>query len=193
MKKLTIIRKLLFSFFVLGIAIAAVQVCNAQRPVTDTSPLYRISNNSEVLGAYSKLVRTTDGITLTLHTSDLPRGAYTVWWVIENHPEFCTERPCTLDDENIPAVQSSLVNASGRVVGKLGNGNFGAWLGVGDTGNRQVLFGPGLVNPMGADVYLVVRYHGPVVPELMPAQINFFEICAPSGCSDEQIGFHIAQ
>ncbi len=164
----------------------------SQRPAFSTSEVYRIADNAVVPGAYSSLMRNANGIALTLHTEGLQPGAYTVWWVVENYPENCTERPCSLADEENPAVASSVLNATGAIVGKSGIGNFGAWLGAGDTGGREVLFGPGLLNPLGADIYPVLRYHGPIIPELIKEQLGTYDGgCLINACSDEQTAFHM--
>jgi hypothetical protein len=114
-----------------------------------------------------------------------------VWWVVENYPENCLERPCSLADEENPAVQASLLNATGHVVGFSGMGNFAAYLQAGRPAG-EVVFGPGLVNPLGADIYPVIRYHGPVIPGLLAEQITTFDGgCAINTCSDEQIAFHL--
>ncbi len=164
----------------------------AQRPLFSTSDLYRISDNSAVVDANSVLVRNRRGISMTIHTSELPPGAYSVWWVIHNYPEFCTERPCTLTDEANPLVQASVLNATGSVVGMRGTGNFGAALSVGSPTHGEVIFGPGLLNPLGADVLMVVRYHGPVIPGILTEQLTTFDGgCAINTCSDEQVALHL--
>ena len=38
----------------------------------------------------SALIRNAEGISMNLETSDLPVGAYSVWWVIFNKPSECT-------------------------------------------------------------------------------------------------------
>jgi hypothetical protein len=50
------------------------------------------------------------------------------------------------------------VHAAGHVIGADGSGNYAAYLSVGST-KEQVLFGPGLTNPAGADVHFVVHDH----------------------------------
>ena len=152
------------------------------------------NNNDGTLypDAYSTLVRTSNGISMTLHAAGLRPGVYTAWWVTENYPQFCLERPCTLDDEANPAVQSSVFNATGTVVGADGIGNFGASTMPG-AASSDVLFGPGLLNPLGADVYIVIRYHGPVIPRQVKEQLTTYEGgCSINECSDDLIAFHIS-
>jgi hypothetical protein len=108
---------------------------------------------------------------MTLQTTGLPTGhVVTVWWVIFNNPAACShgEPPnpatgfagtrCGAGDLFVPAVQASAVHAAGHVIGGNGVGNYASYLSVGST-REQILFGPGLTNPMGADVHFVVHDH----------------------------------
>ena len=165
----------------------------SQKPLRDTTEVYHIDDGTLVTGASSSLIRNGNGLTMTVSTNGLPAGAYTAWWVIENYPQYCTERPCSPDDEGNPLVQTSVFNATGRIVSGNGIGNFGAWVGIGGPYSGEVLFGPGLLNPLGADVYLVIRYHGPVIPGMVKQQTTTFDGgCSINTCSDEQIAFHIS-
>lgn len=110
-----------------------------------------------------------------IKTKDLTPGAYTVWWIIFNDPSACIDG-CDgsdlRDSEGVPNPGTSVAFASGKVVKKNGKGNFRAKLKVGD--NSGALFGPGLTNLSGAEIHMVIRYHGPKVKAFMPAQINSF-------------------
>ena len=144
--------------------------------------------------AVSKLVRTSHGVSMTLNTNMLEAGAYTNWLVIFNHPRKCLTTPCSegdVDPNDSNEVGSSVVFATGNVVSESGKGGFGAHLSEGDT--RGALFGPGLLDARAAEVHLIVRYHGPVLPALMPAQINSVGGgCAPLvfDCVDVQAAVH---
>jgi hypothetical protein len=142
------------------------------------------------------LVRNDGGVTMTLHTSGLvPGNAYTVWWVIFNNPSACIGG-CGMDDLARPAVQASLAFATGHVVGN-DVANFGAWLGVGDTGG--VLSSPpspagpyGLLDSRTAEIHLVVRSHGSALPELLKEQISSFNGgCPPNACMNVQAAVHL--
>jgi hypothetical protein len=155
-----------------------------------TVPLFR-SDGSEVAGSWSRLHRTDAGVTMTIHTTGLPQHTFTVWWVIFNNPELCSHgvpgfSQCGEGDLALfggdPSIQSSVLYATGHLVGGSGRGNFGAHLAVGDT--RGALFGPGLLNPHGAEIHLVVRSHGPAIPGLVNEQIRTFG----GGCIDAPEG-----
>jgi hypothetical protein len=139
------------------------------------------------------LTRNASGVSATVHTSELPAGdAVTVWWVVFNHPEYCTHGSgavsCGEGDLLLfggdPRVEGTVVYATGHVIGGSGMGNFGAHLSVGDTSGVLLGVGPGLTNPEGAEIHLVVRSHGPAIPGLVNEQISSFG----AGCNDAPPG-----
>ncbi len=163
----------------------------------DVIPVRFFSDGSAVPGSSSTLVRTNSWISFTLHTNGLPAGdAVTIWFVIFNHPEFCTVGVpafglrCGAGDFSNPKVQVSIMYAAGHVIGGDGQANYGAHLKIGEF-TRQVIFGPGLINPLGADIHLIVHDHGPADPSLMPGEIHTFDICNPT-CTDVQFAAHEA-
>lgn len=158
-----------------------------------SSGIYRLADGSPVAGGSATLVRNGSGVRMTLHTSQLnPGGAYTVWWVIFNDPDACTEGVpdlglrCSEEDLGSPAVAASVLLATGHVVGKNGRGNFGAHLSTGQLTN-DVLFGPGLLDPLGAEIHLIVRGHGDPIPGLVKAQISTVDGgCDINTCESQQ-------
>lgn len=154
-----------------------------------TTNVYMLSDGSAVPGAWSKLTRNDSGVSATIHTSKLPAGhAVTVWWVVFNHPEHCTHGSgtalCGAGDLLLlggdPQVEGTVLYAAGHVIGGSGVGNYGAHLSVGDTSGVLLGVGPGLTNPQGAEIHLVVRSHGPAIPELVEEQISTFG----AGCNN---------
>lgn len=142
------------------------------------------------------LVRNDAGITMTILTSDLVGGdTYTIWWIIFNNPEFCaTPHACAGGDlaprGGDPAVQSSVGFATGRIVTGMGVGEFAAHLAPGDDADMR--FGPGLIDPMKAEIHLVVRTHGQPIPGMEDEQIGTLNAgCPPNTCEDHQFAIHI--
>lgn len=147
----------------------------------------------DIEGSSGTLWRTTTGISAVISTSELPAGAYSVWWVIFNNPEHCaTPNACGADDlgdRTGDGVQASLVWATGAEVLDDGIGTFRAHLPAG--ASREALWGPGLQNLEGAEIHAVIRYHGPVIPEIFVDQITTVgggcdEFNQPTGCYDPQ-------
>ena len=113
------------------------------------------------------LKRSKKGVNVTVDTTELGSGnAYTIWWIIFNNPDACAA-DCAGSDFGTPAVEGSVMNATGRVADSDGNARFSAFLPVGfmhtnpSSGNIRQIFGPGLQNVMGAEIHIVVRCHGP--------------------------------
>ena len=179
-----------------GLALLSVPPVASAQAVTSTSVFVMGQPDNTVEGASSTLVRTVDGIDFTILTSDLePNHALTVWVVIFNNPEYCSDS-CGADDllprGGDPAIDSSVVwGNAGTVSTADGKANFGGYVKVGDTSTAR--FGPGLLDPTGAEVHMVIRTHGPVVPEMLSQQISTFDEGCPEevGCVDVQALAHL--
>jgi len=76
----------------------------------------------------SRLVRTPNGITFHVSTTDLTPGhAYTLWFVAFNEPAHCAiPNECGPDDVVNAAAQPDMMHAAGRVVGGAGTATFAA-------------------------------------------------------------------
>lgn len=145
--------------------------------------VYRFADGQAVAGSAATLVTNHAGATLSLRTAELDRGAYTIWWVVFNNPENCTDPfdpsfECGPGDLSSAAVKPSVLYATGNVVGGSGRAGFGARLRTGDA--AQALFGEGLTNPTQAEIHAVVRTHGPVIPGMVDQQISTFN----GGCEE---------
>lgn len=139
----------------------------------------------------AKLERNDDGVELNIWTTHLPAGAYTVWWVVFNNPDACVDG-CDGADLGNPAVEGSVLYATGGVVGASGFGYFRADLEVGET-EGEVLFGPGLLDA-GTEIHFVIRNHGPASsdPDELEAQTTTFEGgCDVFDCYDPQAGIFL--
>lgn len=181
--------RFLFTGTLVILLLLAVTVSALAAPASST--VYRFSDASEVPGASASLVRADGNVSMTLRTSELDQNAaYTVWWVIFNNPIDCSstcgeddifdEKGLIVNDDGTfgtPGVNVSAVFAAGHVVGKNGVGNFGAGLREGKTSGA--LFGPGLVDAQGAEIHLIVRSHGELIPGMVNKQIS----TEPGGCS----------
>ena len=193
-------RKLLFSVLVAALCAVAlsftpeagVRSVAAAGATRETQPVYTTPDGfllgPAVPGAYSTLVRNSNGMTTNVHTSVTSGpGVYSVWWVVFNHPGTCMTYLCTYDEPDL------VVNATGKIVPSGGRANFAAWLGPGGPYSGEILYegpDPTLSNPAGALITLVVRYHGPAIPGMIPEQLTTFLGGCPGGgapCVDEQL------
>lgn len=124
----------------------------------------------------------------------------TLWFGIFNNPEFCTgggPGVCTSADfpqnGGNPAVQASFLFGAGQRVQSNGQASFAGALSKGST--LGAVFGPGLLDPMKAEVQLVLRTHGPVLPDLdlLDQEVSTFNGgCPPNTCANVQAAIHRA-
>jgi hypothetical protein len=162
-----------------------------------------------IAGSSSSYIGYEEGVSATFATTGLEPGhVVTMWWVVFNNPELCTHSlgglRCSEDDLIIfggdEAIEGTVLTAGAHIVGPDGSGHFGSYLATGDT-SRVLLAGPGLTNPLGADVHLVLRDHGPVQDGLFGAALGTYGggcIEAPEGsgtlgdfaCVDVQFTAH---
>jgi hypothetical protein len=73
---------------------------------------------------------------------------------------------------------ADVLYAAGEVIGGSGRASFGSHRSVGDAGGSLLAPlgrpAPGVTNPRGAEIHLLVHNHGPVIPEFMPDMIQTF-------------------
>lgn len=154
-----------------------------------------------VYGAGSQLVRSDDGVFMTFHTQGLTPGTVaTAWWVFFNDPKECLTSPCRVADLlTNPASQPSLLYAAGRVVGPDGALDLGSFRAVGDTSGGESFppfpaTNPGLLDPKGAEIHIVIRTHGPALlgnDAALTAQLTTFNGgCPPNNCGNVQLSIH---
>lgn len=153
-----------------------------------------------VLRSSSVLIRNKNGVAYIISTTGLtPGGAYTNWWIIFNHPEFCSPPGCGAPKDfpqngGDPNVQASVVWATGRVADANGQATFSASLAADGTAPGQKLFGPALLNPR-AEIHLVVRSHGPALTgdDLEKQLTTVSGGCSVNTCANVQGTRHLPQ
>ena len=152
-----------------------------------TSQVSHLETSFPIHDSLATLHRTEDGVELTMDT-ELPEGAYTIWWVVFNNPESCVNG-CDVGDLETPEVNASLFWATGEVVDDDGRGSFRAELleGTLPTGEDQIVFGEGLMDSFSAEIHAIARSHGEVIPGQEELQTSTFNGgCPPEGCQDVQ-------
>jgi hypothetical protein len=154
----------------------------------------------QVMGADARLTRTDSGVGYNLRTSGLEKGhAVSIWWVIFNNPEHCTDgeggAACGMGDLFETDVNVAVMSGGGHAIGGSGRANFAGHLTVGQITNEHPAFldGPGLTNPRGAEIHLIVRTHGPLIPGMNHGMFNSFEVgCDVNDCEDLQFAVFVA-
>jgi hypothetical protein len=140
-------------------------------------------------------------IAFQIHTSELRRGAHTVWIVIFNKPENCAEGPgaCAMDDLYTPEVEGSVVYGSGHIVGKDGIANFHGSLKEGSPPDGIQVNVPlgtvnGLENSLEAEIHLVVREHEAVDPMGGAVdQLTTYEPECGEACNVQAVAFEAVE
>lgn len=159
-------------------------------PASDEPPL------SEVEGATAQLTRTNSSVAYTFRTNGLERGhVVTMWWVIFNNPDEC-ENPiptiganCDLPDLFNAAVMPSVMGGDGNLVGESGESTHAGHLREGEITTFHPAFvgSPGLDDAMKAEIHLVLRTHGPAIPDMLAEMRSTFDAgCDVNDCADLQ-------
>lgn len=164
--------------------------------ITSVAPVYAWPTEfwagTTIPGAHSTYVVNDQGASVTIHTSGLTPGhTVTMWLVIFNNPEGCSKPTdvtrCGENDllmfDGDAAIDGVVAYGSGQVIGPDGSGSFDAFVATGDA-SYVLMMGDGLTNPLGADVHVVLRDHGPVVGDLLADQLTTFG----GGCNNAPEG-----
>jgi hypothetical protein len=184
---------------------AKAQSGNSGNVRTSIRPVTTFGGSTVIPAAGSTVMRNNDGVYWNISTSSLTPGeVVTLWVAFFNNPQFCdqTVPGCDPSDLNNLLVQGSLQWAGGAIVGANGRADFSGYLGLNDNTGYFILPGfnnqpnpaPGLINPRGADVHLVIRRHGQASsdPATLQAQLNSFTGgCSVAGaCANIQASIH---
>lgn len=194
-----------FAIFCFCTVLTTLSIVTKTHGQTGQSDHPRISSRSVVFmatgavtpSAGSTLFRNQDGVFFSFYTSGLTNGdAVTIWMAVFNNPEFCATSPCTPADFANPAVDGTLLNTGGRVIGPDGSATYGAFRAVGDTTGARpgTGTGNGLVKPLSAEIHLVTRSHGPanlMNPMVLAEQLTMFNGgCPPNTCMNIHASVH---
>ncbi|MDJ0707379.1 MAG: hypothetical protein QNJ46_29245 [Leptolyngbyaceae cyanobacterium MO_188.B28] len=124
--------------------------------------------------------------------NDIIRSAVTLWWVVFNNPDACVEDGgevspnfCDGPDLRRPEVEPAVLYGTGQVTQSDGSV---ALIGplyrtpdsIGGAFDPPIEIDPndlntGLRNPLGAEIHLIVRSHGPILPSKLVEQLNSFD------------------
>lgn len=187
---------------VLALAVALTATADSGPSQQEDTEVLTFAEQEVVEGATARLVRGDDTLSTRTDTRDLDHGhVMTLWWVVFNNPDECEhgEPPAACGEADLfndanEAVKPSCVYADGSVVGGNGHARFSDRLAVGEARDSCIDFfvdaeeglegeDHGLVDPVGAEVHLVVHSHGPRIPGKVAEQRSTFD----GGC-DKVLG-----
>jgi hypothetical protein len=162
----------------------------------------RVFNTETMIDGATVLVRDFHDqvVDATVSTHGLePNVAYSIWWAVFNHPEFCAEpNRCTVRDLEInggdPRVKVSVFWGGGILADEFGAATTALRLPTGRTRRERFASSRdyGLRNIRNAEIHLVLRSHGlagvagPVAQQLGTA----FAACPSSGCLNAFASIH---
>jgi hypothetical protein len=172
-------------------------ITNAQskqsgNPKINSRTVLFFGTTNVVPNAGTTLFRDLGGLFFTFHTQGLPVGhAVSAWMAIFNNPEYCATSPCSPADFANPDVDGLLVNTGARVIGVDGAATYGAYRAVGDITGRDRGSMNGLVDPLRAEIHLVLRDHGVASTDaaVLQQQLSMFNGGCPGGigCANLQV------
>lgn len=149
---------------------------------------------TELDGAVT-LQRSRRGVQARISAGGLdPNSAYTVWWVVFNNPQACATAPCAGADLRDPEVGGANFYATGFITGDDGTANVAARLDAGRLaeGVEFIDFGTGARpwlkpgNGLRAEIHVVLRGHGPLMPGEVAEQISTGEFGDCELCANQQ-------
>ncbi len=141
-----------------------------------------------MLKGAATLWRSKNSVIANVHTSQLrKKTAYSIWWVIWNDPSLCVGG-CGEDDLEIAG--NGVFYAGGFVTDTDGTANVTLHLKAGALADGiDVLIDAGLDEDNGfdAEIHLVIRSHGKIIPGMADVQIGSFDgACDVNKCDDDQ-------
>jgi hypothetical protein len=180
-----------------AIALSAITIGPADAHDSDVD-VFITGEPTMVVGS-ATLDRDDIGVRVEIETTLVPGDAHTVWWIIFNNPGECDLDVCAGTDLGNPDVNGAVLHATGGVADGDGNATFNAFLPLGlirlnrtADGRERHRLGPGLQNPKGAEIHMVIRTHGLAsgnVAELIEQMSTFGGLCDPGPmdpCADVQ-------
>jgi hypothetical protein len=203
---------------VVGLATALVITISAPPvaadDVRDRQPLLTTAGLAPIANSWSVLERDDDEIEVSMRAMLKSSTAYTIWWVVFNRPEKCTQ-PCDENDIFVDGMRSKGLNtaqiaavginvffADGAVSRVTGMVRFNAELEEGEmpTGAGTVLIGQtmsgvaGMADAQKALVHVVVRDHGAPSADagVLHSQLTTGRGgCPPGPCTDDSFAEHL--
>ena len=163
-------------------------------------------SDDETIGV-SYLVRYRKGVLTVVKSNDLEPGeAVTLWWVLFNNPENCTDG-CGSDDFRTESVRADVMYADGEIIDNSGKRLFVSHRKIGDLSGSMasILFegeARGIEDSFDTEVHAVLRTHGQVIPGLEDAMTGTFNGgCqgfppeagepGPNTCANIQFSIHL--
>ena len=179
--RVTLMLALAIMFLVVGGAFALTSGDVQAKSIRfQTSVMTETGEDGMVVPGAATLTRSKKAISYKINTTELTPGhVYTIWTVIFNRPENC-DGDCSGPDLSVAKVRGSVVFGGSYIADANGTGNFNDSLAKGSPPagiqvNVPAGTANGLINPMKAEIHLVLRTHGAPDATRSIVQLSTFE------------------
>ncbi len=205
----------------MGVLTATVTTPAAIAETKDKQPLYEFATGEPVVGAFSKLDRGDGAFASQIRTSASPGHAVTIWYVIFNAPQNCSDGQCGEDDifvngdpnrgfdfvqihrtrvsvvyggDGTVANPGTRVQLDGGIAeGEIPDGE--AQIVIGHPVDGAMVPGPvtGLEDAQAAELHVVLQDHGKAHddPDKRESQLTGFQTECNPDCEDIQFAVHL--
>ncbi|MDN5214638.1 hypothetical protein QQ020_21340 [Fulvivirgaceae bacterium BMA12] len=178
-----------------------------RRGIVSRSRVYEMGTDAQIRNAYSRIIRKERGVMGEFRSPALnPSEVYTLWMIIFENPELCSDGQCGSDDIvdsdgklmvnpdgsiGTPGVNVSSIWADGTISDPIGRVIFRIRVEK-NQAPGEVLYGPGLTDPIGSEIHFVARTHGERLRDRINEQISTFAGgCDVNECQNQQYAIHL--
>ncbi len=178
-----------------------------RRGIVSRSRVYEMGTDAQIRNAYSRIIRKERGVMGEFRSPGLnPSEVYTLWMIIFENPELCSDGQCGSDDIvdsngklmvnpdgsiGTPGVNVSSLWVDGTISDPIGRAAFRIRVEK-NQAPGEVLYGPGLTDPIGSEIHFVARTHGERLPGRINEQLSTLAGgCDVNQCQNQQYAIHL--
>ena len=178
----------------------------SRRGIISRSRVYEMGTHRQIRNAYSRIIRKERGVMGEFRSPDLnPSEVYTLWMVIFENPELCSDGRCGSDDIvdsdgklmvnpdgsiGTPGVNVSSLWVTGTVSDRAGRASFRIRAEK-NQAPGEILYGPGLTDPIDSEIHFIARTHGERLRDCINEQLSTFTGgCDVNQCQNQQFAIH---
>lgn len=175
--------------------------------IISRSRVYEMGTNAPIRNGYSRIIRKERGVMGEFRSPGLnPSEVYTLWMVVFENPEFCSDGNCGSDDIvdgngklmvnpdgsiGTPGVNVSSLWVTGTISDRAGRAAFRIRVEK-NQAPGEILYGPGLTDPIGSEIHFIARTHGERLRDRINEQLSTFAGgCDINECQNQQFAIHL--
>ncbi len=157
------------------------------RSTYQTADFHTFPDGVGITSSAGTMIRSKKAVDVRMAMSGLDaNSSYTTWWVVWNDPSACATNPCSVGDLGAPG--NSIFYAAGFVTDGGGTANLSVHMKSGKLPNGLTVLIPGGLhkgNGFGAEIHMIVQWHGSILPGSVSEQIGMFEGACNPNCVDQ--------